>query len=505
MTGTKNACQAFTRAGVLQGEIVDGTCVYRGVPYAKPPVGNLRFAPPAPLDASDDVIDCTVFGHCAVQEPSMLVNTEPSEDCLYLNVWAPENVASDAKLPVFVWIHGGGYYNGCGSMNYYDGTEFVKQGVIVVTINYRLGALGFFALQTLLDEYGTTGNWGTLDQIAALQWVQDNIAAFGGDPNAVTIAGESAGSFSVSSLVLSPRAKGLFRYAIMESGSLFNDPAAVVHTKAQLEPSIRCSREIAAQFGADDSPAGLEKLRGIDAKELWDAGFFSSDITVDAPHALWHTLDGAVIPTDPVAAIESGDINGEAFIIGYNVAEGAVFVGAQATPEGALAYMDTVFTPQQRKQIDALYPEDINPLQQVVDVVTYLYFKAGMSFIQDALVKRGKKVYAYQFEHTPEGTYPMSMLGAHHAVEIPYVFATYESVGLKPGEHDRMVEQQMNGMWSSFVKTGDPNTPDVPSDVTWTPYASPCGPCFGFGAHMHCGEIDDAEKIALYRSILIGK
>lgn len=486
--------------GVVQGESV----VYKGVPYAKPPLEDLRFAPPQKHEPWTGIRDCLEFGHCATQTPSILVNTTPSEDCLYLNVWAPADAQSGDALPVLFWIHGGGFFNGCGTTINYDGDSYTKNGVILVTINYRLGALGFLGLKTLYDHYGTTGNWGTLDQIAALTWVHENISAFGGDPDNVTINGESAGSFSISNLVMSPKAKGLFKRAIMQSGSLFSNRFAVPFTRSKLKETIEMSRAYAQYFNADDSEAGLKKLRSINALELWKKGFFSSDITVEAPFAFWATLDGSIIPEDPFAALNAGEVNGEEFIIGYNHDEGAVFVSAESKPEGAQKYIERVFPDAQGKRVQSLY-EGVDPLVEVADVVTYAYFKAGETLMKNKLVTLGKTVYGYEFDYVPEGNYPMKMLGAHHAVDILYSFATSEKSGLELGPDDARVAAEMHGRWCNFAKTGDPNSVagwPVPSGIVWKNHTGQEGPLLYFNREIKCAPTKDGAKIRLFMDML---
>ena len=459
-----------TACGAVAGTTEHGVSVFKGIPYAKPPVGRLRWAPPQECDPWDGVRECNRFGHAATQAKSPLVNTQPDEDCLFLNVWTPEH-SQGRKLPVYFWIHGGGYFNGCGTMEYYDGSSFARKDVIVVTINYRLGALGFLALETLMEQYNTTGNWGTLDQLAALKWVQKNIAAFGGDPARVTLAGESAGAFSVSSLIMSPLAKGLFSRAVMESGNLLSNRVAVPHTGATLEGSIANSRNFAAIFGADDSPEGLEKLRGVDAMKLWETGFFSSDASLESPMAFWSTQDGVVIPRDPLKALRAGDYNHGQFLMGYNLGEGAVFIGQNSSQEGARRYPALIFG-DKAPLIEAYYQgKNLAPLPKLVDIVTYAYFKAGMTEFAGELSRQGQDVYVYQYDFTPDGNYPMKELGPHHTVELLYTFASIPMTGLTEGPGDKVVEAQMNTLWSNFITNGDPNAGRPLADGTvWEKY-----------------------------------
>lgn len=491
-----------TKQGKVKGAVQSGIAVFKGIPYAKPPLGALRFAPPQRMEPWTEVKDCLEFGSSATQMETILVNTKPSEDCLYLNVWAPAN-AKNKKYPVFFWIHGGGYFNGCGTMNYYDGTEFVNQEVILVTINYRLGALGFLALETLLHEYGTTGNWGTLDQIAALTWVKENIEAFGGDPNQITIGGESAGAFSVTNLIMSPKAKGLFQRAVMQSGNLLSNKVSMPYTQAKLEPSIEVSRKFAAKFGADDSPEGVEKLRQCDAYQLWETGFFSSDVTVPAPLAFWATLDGEVLPKDPQKALEQGAYNQADYLMGFNGNEGMVFLSDTSTPEGAEWFINQIFK-QKAEEVKGYYQKQgLEGLALVPDLVTYAYFKAGISKMMEQLAKQGNRVYGYQFDFTPDGNYPMKELGAHHAVDILYTFDTIPASGLTEGEYDGFVAEQMHTMWCNFMKNGDPNQGHaLPSDVRWEAFCSDRKMMYYFNKQMACVPLKDAEKIAYFQKLL---
>jgi para-nitrobenzyl esterase len=498
----KKTVIANTVQGKVRGVVQSGACIFKGIPYAKPPLGNLRFAPPQEMDAWSEVKDCFEFGASAIQAESILVNTKPSEDCLYLNVWAPENT-HEQKCPVFFWIHGGGYFNGCGTMNYYDGSEFVKQGVILVTINYRLGALGFLALETLRKEYGTTGNWGTLDQIAALTWVRENIASFGGDPNRITIGGESAGSFSVSNLILSPKAKGLFQRAVMQSGNIFSNKVSMPYTQAKLEPSMEASVKFAKKFGAEDSPEGVEKLRKCDAYALWETGFFSSDVTVPAPLAFWAVLDGEVLPKDPEKALKNGDYNKADYLMGFNQNEGMVFLSETSTPKGADWFINQVFGDKADKVRQYYKKQELEGLALIPDLVTHAYFKAGIVKMMEELAAQGNTVYGYQFDFTPDGNYPMKELGPHHAVDILYTFDTIAASGLTEGEHDGFVAEQMHTMWCNFIASGDPNQGHaLPSKEHWEAFDADRKEVFYFNKEMKCAALQDADKIAYFQSLL---
>lgn len=493
---------ADTKQGKIRGMAEQGMAVFKGVPYAKPPVKDLRFAPPQEMEPWSGIKDCLEFGSSATQMETILVNTKPNEDCLYLNIWAPER-AEGKKYPIFFWIHGGGYFNGCGTMDYYDGKEFVRKGVILVTVNYRLGAMGFLALKTLMEQYGTTGNWGTLDQIAALTWVKENISAFGGDPNKITIGGESAGSFSVTNLIMSQKAKGLFKRAVMQSGNLLSNKVAMPYTHAELEKSIEASRKFAEKFGADDSPQGLEKLRRCDAYKLWETGFFSSDVTVQAPLAFWATLDGAVLPENPEEALKKGDYNKAEYLMGFNKNEGMVFLSETSKPEGADWFIKQVFKENGEKVKEYYKKQGLEGLALIPDLVTYAYFKAGIVKMMKELARQGNTVYGYQFDFTPDGSYPMKELGPHHAVDILYAFDTITASGLYEGEYDGFVAEQMHTMWCNFITSGNPNEGFSLNDKTqWEKFKSDTQMMYYFNKTMESAPLKDAEKISYFQHLL---
>ena len=301
--------QVKVTGGTIQGEVLEDMTVYKGIPFAAPPVGDFRWKAPQPVVAWDGVRECKEFGPNPMQG-----NGEGcSEDCLYLNVWTPAKSAKD-KLPVMVWIYGGGFAGGATS--YYDGALLAKKGVIVVSVAYRVGKLGFLSLPELSAENpnGVSGNYGLLDQIAGLQWVKDNIAKFGGDPGNVTIFGESAGGISVSMLCASPLAKGLFQRAISQSGGSFGPTNPQSYPGENMQ-TLAVAQEANANwaktaFGDDYT---LEQLRAAEAKAVM-GGFGGS--------GGWPVTDGYVIPDDQYKLYEAGKYNDVDVLIGYNSDEG---------------------------------------------------------------------------------------------------------------------------------------------------------------------------------------
>ncbi len=314
-------------SGLLQGvesDVVPGIAAFKGIPYAAPPVGNLRWKTPILPTKWQDVRKADHYGDSCLQPEDKIIGSKEqqkmSEDCLYLNVWTKSKTGSE-KLPVMFWIHGGGCTTGSGSMPYYDGSRLAQKGVVLVTINYRLGPFGYFGHPALSaeSEHKVSGNYGLLDQIFALEWVRDNIAAFGGDPGNVTIFGESAGAISVGCLLVSPLARGLFHRAILESGSILG----VTNTLKTLEEQ---GETLAKSFGTT-KPFTASSLRAIPADEVLAKsspaiGLFGKGIKYRP------VIDGYVIPEYPMALFEKGKQAPVPMLIGTNKDEVTIFMGS---------------------------------------------------------------------------------------------------------------------------------------------------------------------------------
>ncbi|MDR1870822.1 MAG: carboxylesterase family protein [Deltaproteobacteria bacterium] len=454
--------------GVKEGDLY----VYRGLPYAKPPVGDLRFAPPEDAEPWASELDGSQFGYQCYQYPGLGVKDYFSEDCLTLNVWTPAKPQDNSKLPVYVFIHGGGFSSGAGSLPLYDPTSFAKNGVVAVTINYRLGALGFYASRETLRVYGTTGNWGILDQIKALEWVRDNIAAFGGDPTKVTIGGESAGSFSVSALTLSPLAKGLFRGAIMESGSILSLPELSYYARADLEKSITVSKVISDIFEVEDNPNGLKRLREADPETMVNLVYFTLDQSA-APIFLTPVFDGHVLPKSRDAAVSFRDYSPVKVLLGFNNDESTLFI-PRDTPDGVRkAMLARVFSePKAQKFLERFKVDAQNPLsQRTFQGVTYGVFSAGMKRFADLAASLGSDVYLYKFKFASPAVEKLG-LGATHASELPYVF-NLPAIVMMGGPGAANVAKEANERWINFIKTGDPNQGlKAPSGLIWPKYNS---------------------------------
>ncbi|HJJ48987.1 MAG TPA: carboxylesterase family protein [Methanocorpusculum sp.] len=466
---TRTTTSAYVRNDALNitGLSEDGVDKFLGIPYAEPPVGNLRFAPPVAKKPWTETLDCTQYQSAAIQNNFLVKEDVPkSEDCLYLNIWKPSDAKEGDKLPVFFWIHGGGWCFGSGSEKTYDGTRFAKEGIIVVTINYRLGTLGYLALNTLMEEYGTAGNWSTLDQICALQWVHDNIAKFGGNPDNVTVGGESAGSFNTFALVLSPKAKGLFQKAAMESGAI----SYVCANHLNLDESIAIGKQIAEHFGADDSKEGLEKLRKADAMELWTlADPNLQDILIGNPYQTYPVYDGSVLPlNNPLKAINEGNFNKDITILmGNNDVEGVLFVHGEISEEKFNNYIKTVFRPDSYQEVIDYYAAQTDRpiLQKAMETVGMTVVTLGVVAAEDAFAKQGKQIYVYDFNYTDSHGCPQT-----HAMEMPYVFGMSTSLSGQPmNDDDKKVRDVVHGYWVNFIKTGNPNGANVPEWPVYVP------------------------------------
>ncbi|MCL6517956.1 carboxylesterase/lipase family protein [Alicyclobacillus sp.] len=472
-----------TRYGRVRGYTAHGVRQWRGIPYAKPPVGPLRFQPPAPPDAWDGVRDATSFGPASLQpEDQAIANIvgraklPESEDCLYLNIWAP---ADEGPHPVMVWIHGGAYVSGSGSVNWYDGTSFAQQGVVLVTINYRLGALGFLYLGDLFGpQYHTSSNLGLQDQVAALRWVHDNIAAFGGDPNQVTIFGESAGAGSVATLLATPSARGLFHRAILQSGS----GALGVHTP---ESATAVTQRFLAELGVE--PGDAQALLAVPGPRFVEAAAALRNLALP----FGPVVDGTFLPKHPLAALDEGVADGIPVILGVTRDEYRLFLAG----DDRWFQADEASLRQQLRRMDERLQDSVidfylrhtpgeNAGERLIPLVTYRVFVQPMLATADKLVRRGNPVWMYRFDWAS----PVldGRLGACHAMEIPFVFNNLDQTGVDRFTGDSAdrypIAQAMHRAWAAFAKSGDPNGDGTPS---WPTYDLETRTLLAFGINTH--------------------
>lgn len=466
-------------SGLVEGVETDGVAAFKALPYAAPPVGDRRWRPPAPPVAWEGVRKASDFGPACPQKgayPEVAPPAQMSEDCLTLNVWTPVDRGA-AALPVMVWIHGGGLVNGSASTPVYDGAALARRGVVLVTVNYRLGALGFLAHPDLDRETpaGVSGNYGLMDQIAALSWVRRNISAFGGDPGAVTIFGQSSGAMSVSMLIASPAARGLFRRAIGESGGVFEpvefDPAFSPAGASE------AGRRFASRVGA----RSVAELRRVGAQTL-----------VETPFHPQFVIDGRLLPLAPHDAYASGRRNAVDLLVGSNAKEGAYFV--QGTKIDAANLHETLergFPGWLVALVGVGRPKtDAEALEAAIAFNGDMRFGWDMwAWARYAAKTRDARTYSYEFDAAapfPQG-HPYSGLGATHGMEMPYVFGTWESWGAVPTQGDVAVSETVQTYWTNFARTGDPNGAGL---VAW--------PTFGPSdrTNMHLGPTPAPGPIA---------
>lgn len=490
-----------TSNGPISGVERDRVRVFKGIPFAAPPVGELRWKPPQPVKPWTDARDCSAFGPSCPQPKSMLglPLEKNSEDCLYLNVWTASKNAND-KLPVMFWIHGGGCTTGSGSQPSYDGTALAHLGVVVVTINYRLGPFGYFAHPLLSKEspQGVSGNYGHLDQIAALQWVQKNIAAFGGDPNCVTIFGESAGALSVCRLMISPQAKGLFHRAIAQSGGAHgrNRP---LREKCGLQSPMEAEGErIAAALGCDT----LEALRAKSADELLAASNPTQGLYGKGTR-FGPIVDGWTIPEDAGEMFAAGKQHDVPFMVGSNADEGTLFLKQMPVQHvaGYKLTVKTLFGKQADKLLELLPCESDDDLKAAFSrFSTVTSFVAPARMLARSMAKKESPAFLYHFTRVSPGG-KRSGLGATHAAEISYVFGTLRTPAHV--EKDRELSKVMMACWVQFAKTGNPNGDALPN---WPPYKAATDEHLEFGDEVRVGHglykeaCDLLEKVVTERT-----
>lgn len=435
-----------------------GVRVYKCIPYAAAPVGEWRWRAPRPVAAWTGVRPTDAFGASAVQgriwDDIHLPETGVSEDCLYLNVWTPAAPDVGGDFAVMFWVHGGGFAVGSGGEPRYDGARLAARGLVVVTVNHRLGALGFLAHPELGQEAGYSGNYGLLDLVAALEWVKRNIAAFGGDPAKVTIAGESAGSMAVSGLMATPLARGLFRACIGQSGALF---------PALLEPMK--SREEAERNGA-------ELFERLGVRSLAEARALPAEAILGAAPGLGYRpiVDGHCLPKPLAAIFAAGEQSDVALMAGWNKDEGFNFTLASEgfTPEGWPDILAEKFG-DFAETAAAYYPggaeAEASAATLGADIIivhkTWAWLEAQRRF-------GGAQAYRFQFDRaplTPQGWFgkrDSAAAGAFHAGEINYVFDTLDVYPWRIDDADRAIAATTAGYWVNFVKSGDPNGPGLP-------------------------------------------
>jgi para-nitrobenzyl esterase len=490
-----------TSSGLVRGKADTGieTCVWLGIPYAAPPVGELRWKPPQRPRAWKGVKEtrefcsaCTQYGGMmSIMDCEKIGELIGSEDCLYLNIWRPRN--DEEGLPVFFWIHGGGNIVGQSAMSLYHGANFAaRSNMIFVSINYRLGPLGWFTHPALRtgDPINDSGNYGTLDIIHALEWVKDNIANFGGDPDNVTIAGESAGGMNVYSLLVSPLASGLFHRAISESGG----PMTSSLEDGEKESDLLLS-QLVIKDGLADTKEGAKRfiqnkdkewigsyLKSKDTGEIYSCYQTSIYGSLSGSHSIF--IDGAVLGTSPMKSLKSGNYNKVPFLVGNNAEELKLFLSPLMSKrnEAELCEFLQEFDPDGPEiKLSELMKPVYWPLYPIYNPIAWLggwgFRLVGVDLPARAMSKHQDDIYAYKFSWDEEPKPFDFSIGAAHAVEMPFVFGNFQtdpdsalrfawSEENKPGREK--LSALMMTYWANFAKTGNPNGPGLPQWQSWS-------------------------------------
>jgi para-nitrobenzyl esterase len=499
---------ADTTSGKIAGRQKDDILLFAGVPFAAPPVEELRFKAPQSHEGWSDVRDATRFGRVAVQVGDSLsaIGAAPtpdwSEDCLFLNIQTP--ALDDGRRPVMVWIHGGAFVNGTGAMPWYDGAHFVRHGdVVVVSINYRLGTLGWLELGHLDPAYATSGNNGLLDQIAALRWVGDNIAGFGGDPDNVTVFGESAGAMSVGALLGAPTASGLFAKAIAQSGAAHN------------VSSLDAAGAVTEAFLADLGGGGIEALLAAPAERLLEvqqtvaqamlAGHIARPVTSASGLPFGPVIDGEVLPRHPSEAIRDGSAASVPLLTGTTRDEWNLFGLMDRKVESP----DVVVRRLGRfvDHPDALVATYRAARPEVSDDELFKGIMTDRMFRIPA-IRMAEAQAAHQRDHTFMYLFEFAStafdgrLGSCHALEIPFVFDTLHRPGvemLTGPEPPRSVANAMHAAWIAFARTGSPNHEGLPD---WPAYDSADRATMFFGVPCHLGHDPAAAERQAWSGLL---
>jgi para-nitrobenzyl esterase len=471
-----------TLSGKIEGYQKDGLFIFKGIPYAAPPVGELRWCPPQPVIPWNGVRPAIEFSAIAHQNempgalPGMAIAGAKNENCLFLNIWTPG--IDDAKRPVMLWIHGGAFILGAGSEVMYNGRRIAQRGnVVFVSINYRLGALGFLNLNEITGgKISSTGCEALLDQIAAIDWVYDNIQAFGGDPDNITVFGESAGAMSIGTLMGMPKAKGKIRKVILESGA--------ANTVCPLDEAKEISSEFLTVLGLKGSDA--DKLRLLKAGQLMSAQQKLAEIMMMKDGRLTPfcpVVDGKVLPNIPIMTIRKGAASDIKIIAGSNLEEFKFF---DLMNPGFKYLTEANIISSLQIILDGLVPEDRIPDIMAAykkaresrgessasgdiftAIKTDLMFRMSCLNLADAQTKNNQLIYNYLF--TWKSPVMGEMLGSCHALEVGFVFGTHDDTFCGTGPDADALSEKMQNAWFAFARTGDPSCDSL---GRWEPYGN---------------------------------
>lgn len=480
--------QVQVEGGVIQGTVTPDLTIYKGIPFAAPPVGDLRWKAPQPVVSWEGVKSTIEYAPAPMQGGNPA--SGKSEDCLYLNVWTPAKSPNE-KLPVLVWIYGGGFSFGSTSDPVHNGEHLARKGVVLVSIAYRVGQLGFLSHPELSAENANhvSGNYGLLDQIAGLQWIQKNIAALGGDPNKVTIFGESAGAISVSMLCASPLAKGLFHGAISQSGGSFGPTRAISYPGENMK-TLQQTEQKGVAYAQKVGAASIADLRKMDADKLpMGMGMGGA----------WPIVDGYVIPDDQHKLYEAGNYNDVPVLIGYNSDEGLSFPTGR-TPDEFIKNVNERFGPFADTLMQAYPVGDTTVLRSARNLMRDAAFGWQTWSWARLQSQTGKsKVFMYYFDQHAQHSdgSPQADHGTPHGVDVPYVFMHIDPTNPNTTESDVAISKIMATYWTNFAKFGHPNGNDVPE---WPAFSADNPVMMYLGPTARTGAVPDEASLKVLDS-----
>ncbi len=474
--------------GKIQGTVEDGLTVYKGIPFAAPPVGDLRWRAPEPAAKWDGILKADKFAPGPIQGQNFPFGK--SEDCLYLNIWTPAKSKND-RIPVMVWIHGGGFGAGSASEALFYGDKLAKKGVILVCLAYRVGQLGFLVHPELSKESPdhVSGNYGLLDMIAGLQWIKKNISAFGGDPGKVTIFGESAGGIAVSMLCASPLAKGLFHGAISQSGGSFG-PSRPTTFPGENMKRLHDAELAGIEYLKNAGVSSVSELRKLPADKLPGGRGIGM---------AWPVIDGYVIPDDQYRLYAAGNYNDTPVLIGYNSDEGASFSQFK-TPEEYISSVRARYGKFAEDLIKAYPPGENTVPKTACDLARDAAFGWHTWIWARLQSQTGKsKVFYYYFDQHPDypEDSPRAGYGSPHGMEIPYVFQHLNSSGpmmvnRQITKADEDISEAMSTYWTNFARFGDPNGEGLPD---WPAFSDTNPSVMYFNNNPYVGPVPSVESL----------
>nr|WP_299418065.1 carboxylesterase family protein [uncultured Emticicia sp.] len=454
-----------TANGKVEGYLKENLRIFKGIPFAAPPVGEFRWKAPQPVQSWSGIKKCTAFSASPIQNKpqpfscwteEFIAKPEPlDEDCLYLNVWTSSK--NNEKHPVLVWIYGGGLNSGSANCDIYDGEEMAKKGVVFVSINYRVGVMGFMAHPELSKEsgYNSSGNYGFLDQMAALKWVQKNIAAFGGDPNNVTIAGQSAGAFSVNAMIASTLSKGLFHKAIPQSGGLLSN---------RFSQNLAASEQQGLKFMEKVNCTSIAELRKKSADEIQKAS------NLPGFGRFGTTMDGYVLPTNIFEHFKNGKHNQVPIMTGWVTGDGSLMGVPNTSLENYKKEVEVKYGTKTDEFL-SIFPATTDEEAKEAKLKQGLLGFAGMPSHLLA-ISTNKPSYLYHFSHVPPDKPNFPNYGAFHTSEVPYALHTLHTWNRDWQQLDKDLENTMAAYWVNFAKTGNPNGTGLPK---WKTYDKQAG------------------------------